>query len=107
MAQKTGDVDLLKAKLFDNLEAETLTFKVIEDDDEKRLRLHKERWGFYLKDLSVWALAPVFIAGAWFVCLWMISGNGWSPVEKERAWVAFTSITTGAVGVYFGKQMGK
>jgi hypothetical protein len=67
-----------------DLEAK-LELKTREDEEDKKLRLHKDRWGFYAKEVSVWILAPVFITGAWLFCLWMIIGNGWSPVEKERA----------------------
>ena len=81
--------------------------RAIEDEQEKALRLHKDGWGFYAKELSVWVLAPFFIAGAWLFGLWMIIGSGWSPIEKERAWTAFMSITTEAVGVFFGKQLAK
>jgi hypothetical protein len=96
------------SKLLDRKDLDVnIQVKTTEDEQEKSLRLHKDRWGFYAKEVSVWILAPVFITGAWLFCVGIITGNGWSPVEKERAWIAFMSITTGAVGVFFGKQLAK
>lgn len=89
------------------MKATKVEYAAVEDDDEKKLRLHKEKWGFYLKELATWALAPIFIVGAWIFCIVILVGNGWSPAEKDRAWTAFLSITTGAAGLYFGKQLGK
>jgi hypothetical protein len=84
-----------------------LQLKTSEDEQEKDLRLHKERYSFYAKDLSVWILAPLFIVGAWFFCIGILVSTGSSAIEKERAWTAFMAITTGAIGVFFGKQIGK
>lgn len=107
MAGRPKEVNVPASLPVTGMKATKIEYQAEEDEQEKALRLHKDRFSFYAKDLSVSILAPLFIAGAWFFCLWILASGGFSPVEKERAWTAFMAIVTGAVGVYFGKQIGK
>jgi hypothetical protein len=101
------DVNVTASLPIPGMKAKRVEYEAEEDKEEKAQRLHKELVGFYAKDLSVWILAPLFIVGAWFFCIWIIVSSGSSAIEKERAWTAFMAITTGAIGVFFGKQIGK
>jgi hypothetical protein len=109
MPSKTKDVDVVSVPVAvsTGMKAKKVELEAPEDEQEKALRLHKERYSFYAKELSVWALTPAFITTALVLCLWMIVGAGWSPAEKEWARTGFMAIVSGAVGVFFGKQMGK
>jgi hypothetical protein len=89
------------------MKATKLEYQAIEDEEEKALRLRKDSLSFYFKELSVWILAPLFIVIAWCVCLWILISGGFSATEKEWARTVFMAITSGAVGVFFGKQIGK
>jgi hypothetical protein len=104
VAEKKFDISKILEKTDLTVDAQ---FKTPEDDQEKALRLHKDRFSFYAKDLSVWILAPFFIVGTWCFCIGILVSGGSSAIEKERAWTAFMAITTGAIGVFFGKQIGK
>jgi len=108
MAQKPRDVDVDRSDSFKGLTvSDPVTPKPTESAQEKAQRLHKELLGFYIKDLAVWILALFSVAAAWVFCFVILAGSGWSPAEKDRAWTAFMAITTGAIGVLFGKQLGK
>jgi hypothetical protein len=107
MPAKPKDVDVSASLPVPGMKPTRLEYQAIEDEQEKALRLHKERYAFYAKELSVWILAPLFIVIAWSIWLWILMTGGFSSTEKDRAWTAFMAITSGAVGVYFGKQIGK
>jgi hypothetical protein len=106
MAERAKTTDFSKLLNQGDLDV-NVQLKTPEDDQEKALRLHKDQFSFYAKDLSVWILAPLIIMGAWCFCLWILISSGFSPVEKQQAWSFFTTITAGAIGVFFGKQIGK
>jgi hypothetical protein len=83
--------------------AKHLAFGPIEDSREKALRLHKERIGFYAKDLAPWLILEFLVLGIGFICFWNLVRAGSSPEEKARAWGALTTILCGIVGFLFGK----
>jgi hypothetical protein len=89
------------------LKLEKAEFKAPETPQERELRLLKDRWSFFAKDLLVWILALTLTALTWGVCLLIVTGNGWSPTEKDWARTGLMAITTGAAGILFGKQLGK
>ncbi|SRR5579883_1186891 len=98
MPSKTKDIDLPHSAplVVPGMKAKKLEYEAIEDEQEKSLRLHKERYSFYAKELAVWILAPLFIVVAWSICLWILMSGGFSSAEKDRAWTAFMAITSGA-----------
>ncbi len=103
---KPKEVSVLASSPVAGMKATKLEYQAVEDEQEKALRLHKERINFYLKEVLPWGLAMIFISGAWAYSLWMILKNEASSAEKDRAWTIFTSITSAAAGILFGKQLG-
>jgi hypothetical protein len=84
-----------------------LEYQALEDEQEKTLRLHKDRWTFYVKELLPWAMATIFLGAAWVFSLWIFTRADSSPAEKDWARTIFTAITSAAAGILFGKQLGK
>ena len=105
MPAKSKDVDV--PATLPGMKPTRLEYQAIEDEQEKSLRLHKDRLTFCSKELSVWILAPLLITVTWLMCLVILAGNGWSAAEREWARTGLMAITSGAVGLYFGKQLGK
>ena len=105
MPAKSMDVEVPAA--LPGMKPTKLEYQAVEDEPEKSLRLHKDRLTFYSKELSVWILAPSLITATWLICLIIVFGHGWSAVEREWARTGLMAITSGAVGLYFGKQLGK
>ena len=96
-------VDVSKAiPGLEHLPLEKVEYKRPEDEQEKALRLHKERIGFYLKDVGITILGVVFLLAIGGYCLWVLTGNS-APAEKDWARSAITSILAGIVGYIFGK----
>ncbi len=94
MATKKADA----SKAFPGLEDLPLSkveYKLPEDEQEKKLRLHKERWSFYLSAL----LVAVFVV----CCLVFLFNPQASAAEKDWARSAVASI----MGVVFGYVFGK
>lgn len=106
MATKPRQASVPASSPVAGMKATKLEYQAVEDDQEKALRVHKERITFYLKEVLPWGLAMIFIGGAWAYSLWMILKNGAPSAETDRAWTIFTSITSAAAGILFGKQLG-
>jgi hypothetical protein len=107
MPPKPKEVNVPASSPVAGMKATKLEYQAVEDDQEKALRLHKDRVTFYVKEVLTWGLATAFIGAAWAFSLWTLMRAGSSPAEKDRAWTIFTAITSAAAGILFGKQLGK
>ena len=97
-------VDVSKAiPGLESLPLEKVEYKRPEDEQEKALRLHKERLGFYIKDVGIWIFGVVFLMAIGSYCLWVLTSNSAAPTEKDWVRSAITSILAGIVGYIFGK----
>ena len=95
--------DIFKAIPTDGLEVKTIELKSPEDEQEKALRLQKERWNFFVKEMGTLAFAALLVAAAVICCLFFLFSSQSSPVEKDWARSVLMSVLTGAVGFAFGK----
>jgi hypothetical protein len=86
-----------------SLPLEKVEYKRLEDEQEKALRLHKDRLNFYIKELGTLAFAAVLVAVAVACCLFFLLSPQSSTVEKDWARSVLMSVLTGAVGFAFGK----
>jgi hypothetical protein len=82
-----------------------LQLKTPEDDEEKKLRLHKEFLNFYVKDLAPYGLAILFVVAMGTYRFVVLIRSNSTPEEKQRAWAALSAILAGVVGVVFGKSL--
>jgi hypothetical protein len=80
-----------------------LQFKTREDNEEKVLRLHKERISFYVKDIGTYSFGFLFLLSIVTYCFWVLVSSASSADEKQRAWTAIWSVLGGVVGIFFGR----
>ncbi len=85
------------------MQIKNIEFEPIEDEQERALRLHKERMGFYFKELGSWLVGFVFVLAIGLFCFWVLVRVDSPPSEKDRAWSALSAILGGIVGFLFGK----
>ena len=68
------------------------------------MRLHKERVGFYVKEIGTWLLGFFFVMAIGFFCFWVLGPQRQSALaEKDWARSGLTAILGGIVGFLFGK----
>ncbi|MGO9597089.1 MAG: hypothetical protein ACLP7Q_03615 [Isosphaeraceae bacterium] len=87
----------------EGMQAEKVELKHPEDEQEKKLRLHKERWSFYVKELVTPAFAALIVIVAVTCCLWFLFNSQSAAAEKEWARSVLMAVLTGAVGYAFGR----
>jgi hypothetical protein len=79
-----------------------LKFKPHEDPEERRHRLRKDAWSFWVKEALAYIVALIIVLITAVYCSWAL----WHPVtSEERQWVmsTLTSLLVGIVGDVFGK----
>lgn len=103
---KPKQLNVLGTQLAAGMKVKKAELEAHEDEQEKGLRLHKERLTFYFKELVPFTATIVIIMAAAIISLVVIM-KGSSPEEKEWAKSVLTAILGGAVGMLFGKQLGK
>jgi hypothetical protein len=104
MAATPKKADVNKALSgMENMTLEKAEFKRPEDEQEKALRLQKERWSFFVKEMGTLGFAAILVAVAVACCLVFLFNPQSSAVEKEWARSVLMSVLTGAVGFAFGK----
>jgi len=97
-------VDVSKAiPGLETLPLEKVEYKRPEDEQEKALRLHKERISFYIKDVVIWIFGVVCLVVIGGYCLWVLTSSSSAPADKDWARSAVTSILAGIIGYVFGK----
>jgi hypothetical protein len=103
MPSTSKKADVSKSFPIGDLVVKSIEFKLPEDEQEKALRLHKERWTFYVKDLATLGFSALLVIVAMICCLVFLFDPKASAAEKGLAGSIFMSIVTGAIGFAFGK----
>jgi hypothetical protein len=82
-----------------------LEFKPPEDMEERRHRLRKDAWSFWVKEASVYLVALLVLLMTTAYCFWVLLRPG--AAKEERQWVmsVLTSLIVGIVGYVFGKSI--
>ncbi len=76
----------------------------IEDEQEKALRLHKERLTFYFKEIGTYVFGFLFLAVTAFYCFWALFDKSTTPEERRYVWAAISAVMGGIVGIVFGRS---
>jgi hypothetical protein len=87
----------------DGLEVKTIELKRPEDEQEKALRLHKEKVSFYVKEVGALGLAASVVI-AIVICSFVILAVSTSPAAGEWARSALMLALGGAAGFAFGTK---
>jgi hypothetical protein len=103
MSPAPKKVDVSTVPSIKDLEVKSIELKPPEDEQEKSLRLHKERISFYIKDVVIWIFGVVCLVVIGGYCLWVLTSSSSAPAEKDWARSAVTSILAGIIGYVFGK----
>lgn len=88
----------------ENMDLHKVEYQRTEDDEERALRLHKERLTFYFKDLGTYVFGFLFLAAIAVYCFWVLLDKSTSPEERRYAWAAISAVMGGIVGVVFGRS---
>jgi hypothetical protein len=107
MAAKQKEADVHAALPLVGMKLTKAELTAEEDAQDKALRRHKDRLGFYVKDVGVPAFAALVVLAMAGCSFWIALRSGFTPAEKEWARAALSAIAGGAVGAAFGKQLGK
>jgi hypothetical protein len=94
----------IPAEAFDGMKVSKFEMEQVESEDEKALRLLKERLSFYWKGLGALGFAAMLVLATavfCFVVLWNTQPN--AP-ERQWAQTVLSAIVTGSVGYAFGKN---
>jgi len=103
MSPAPKKVDVSTVPSIKDLEVKSIELKPPEDEQEKTLRLHKERLSFYFKDLGTLGFSILLVIVTVICCLVFLFNPKASAAEKAWAGSVFMSVVTGAVGFAFGK----
>ena len=87
----------------EDLPLEKVEYKRPEDEQDKALRLHKERLNFYFKDLGTLGFSALLVSVAVTCCLVFLFNSQSAPAEKDWARSVLMLVLTGAIGFAFGK----
>lgn len=86
------------------VDLDRLEFKRTEDEQEKALRLHKEKLLFYFKELPAYVFGFAFLGVSAFYCYWVLFTPSTSPEERRYAWSALSAVLGGIVGIVYGRS---
>jgi len=87
----------------EDLPLEKVEYKRPEDEQDKALRIEKERVGFYFKELGTLVFAAILVIVVVICCLVFLFNSQSAPAEKDWARSVLMAVLTGAVGFAFGK----
>jgi len=103
-AKQSHTIDLATALSKADLQAD-VHFKTPEDPDEKALRIHKDKIGFYIKEVLPYVLGAIFLCVIAAYCSLVMFQPSWPKDDRAWAQTIFTSITSGIIGMIFGKSL--
>jgi hypothetical protein len=103
-ARQSHTFDIGHALSKTELQAE-VHFRTPEDPDEKALRIHKDKISFYFKEVIPYTLGAVFLCIIAAYCTLDMFQPSWPKDDRAWAQTTFTSITTGIIGLIFGKSL--
>jgi hypothetical protein len=82
----------------------SIGYRSIEDEQEKALRLHKERYSFWIKDIGTYAFGIAFLTAIVYYCFWALFDKSTTPEERRYVWAAISAVIGGIVGTFFGRS---
>ena len=74
-----------------------------EDPEDKSARLRQEFWSFLVKDLTVHAVAFLFLLLIGGYCCYVVARNGVVSAEARAVFPLLTTLFGGVVGLIIGK----
>ena len=84
-----------------------VTVESAEDDADKKVRIHKEIYSFWFKDLGPIILAGLIITGVTICCLMILTNKNSTATDRDNAWKAIAGVFGVVVGAVFGKATSK
>ena len=82
---------------------ESIVLKATEDADERALRLLKERWSFFTKELTIYYASFLFVFLVGGYCCFVIIRHGPVAAESRAVFPLLTTLFGGVLGVLVGK----
>ncbi len=89
---------------FPGMDVNEINYRKTEDEQEKALRLHKEKLLFYFKELPAYVFGFAFLGVSAFYCYWVLFTPSTSPEERRYAWSALSAVLGGIVGIVYGRS---
>lgn len=102
MPPTSSKLDVAKAFADESIQTE-LTVKTKETPEDRAVRILKERWNFFVKEIGPYILAAVSVLAIGVYCLAVLSQSASSMDDKQWARSTLSVIVAGVVGVIFGK----
>jgi len=103
MPSTSKKADVSKSFPIGDMEVKSIEFKLPEDEQDKALRIEKERVGFYFKELGTLVFAAILVIVVVICCLVFLFNSQSAPAEKDWARSVLMLVLTGAIGFAFGK----
>ena len=95
MSPAPKKVDVSTVLSIKDLEVKSIELKLPEDEQEKTLRLHKERLSFYFKELGTLVFATILVIVVVICCLGLLFNSQSAPAEKDWARSVLMAVLTG------------
>jgi hypothetical protein len=83
----------------------SVAYRPVEDEQERALRLHKERYIFWVRDIGTYAFGIFFLSMVALYCFWALFDRSTTPEERRYVWAAISAVMGGIVGTFFGRSM--
>ena len=74
-----------------------------EDVDEKRVRLLKDQWNFFVKEIGPYVVAALLVLAISVYCFIVLANSSSQIEDKQWARATLSAVAVGVVGVIFGK----
>ena len=81
----------------------TITVLPPEDPDDKSLRLHREKFAFWFKELGPIVLAGLIVVVVMICCTVILVRADSAAVDRDNAWKAIFGVLGVVVGTLFGR----
>jgi hypothetical protein len=104
MVRKSKDIEIPPSLSVPGMQVAGVEFKPREDEQEKALRLHKERITFYFKDIGTYTFGICFLAAVAIYCFWALFDKTTTAEERRYVWSAISAVLGGIVGIFFGRN---
>ncbi len=87
------------------MEATKVETSRIEKEDERALRLHKERLSFYIKDLAVYVMGFALVIALVGYSFGILFQKTSSKEDRQFAMAILASAASAIFGIVFGKSL--
>jgi hypothetical protein len=104
MPRKPKDIEVPPSLHVPGMRAVNLELKPVEDEQEKELRLHKERYNFWIKEVGTYAFGIAFLVAIACYCFWALFDRSTTLEERRYVWSAVSAVMGAIVGTFFGRS---